>query len=142
MASITDVDSRSAYDALDTTDKDDIRESVRNLSNTGFDQTTDTVLDALIKDAIAEATTLYTGRFSRLPTLDGDAEIFRKNLAGHKAELAAGGEAQSESNAGGNVSYNTVTGDAISDLQQTRYGRTALKHVRDRQGIGIQRSRL
>src|SRR6056297_1675698 len=142
MASITDVDSRSAYDALASGDKEDIRDSVRALSSTGFTQVSEERLDELIKDAIAEATSLYTGRFSRLPTLDGDAEIFRKNLAAHKTLNAEGGEAQSESNAGGNVSYNTVTGDAISDLQQTRYGRTALKHVRDRQGIGIQRSRL
>ncbi len=141
MADITDIDDRSDWENLTTGDQDTIRGRIRDKSSTGFKQLSDDKMDEQIIEAITEASTLYTGRYSRLPTLDGDAGIFRRSLAAHKAEEAQGGEAQSESNAGGNVSYNTVTGDAISDLQQTRFGRTALKHVRDRQGIGIARGR-
>ena len=141
MADITDVDDRDGWDALDSTDQDTIRQRVTNLSSTGFKQLSDAKKDEAIIAAVTEASTLYTGRFARTPTLDGDAGIFRRNLAAHKMQQAEGGQPQSESNSGGNVSYNTVTGDAISDLQQTQYGRTALKHVRDRQGIGIERSR-
>jgi len=114
---------------------------VEALSATGWNQLSNTKKQALLDDAITEADTIYTGRFARLPTLDGDRLIFIKNLAAHKWTLAEGGEAQSESNTGGNVSYNTVTGDPLQDLAQTRYGRTALNHVRDRLGIGIARSR-
>jgi len=140
MATITDVDSKAEYDALDATDKQDIRDDVTDLSSTGFAQMSDAKLDRAIKGAIADATSIYTDRFARMPTLDGDAEEFRLNLAAHKATIAEGGEAQSESNSGGNVSYNTVTGDAVDRLQQTRYGREAADHVRDRQGLGLYRS--
>lgn len=141
MADIEDLD-KSDWDSLSSSEQTDIREDVENLSSTGFKQLSDTKKNWLIREAIGEASTLYTGKYSRLPTVDGDAETFRLSLAAHKMTIAEGGEAQSESNAGGNVSYNTVTGDAISDLQHTRYGRTALKHVRDRQGIGIVRSKF
>jgi len=141
MANIEDQD-RDSYENLSSADKDDIRNNVRDLSSTGFDQLTDQKLDRQIKSALAERHSIYTGRYSRLPTLDGDEREFLLNLSAHKATLAEGGEAQSESNTGGNVSYNTVTGDPVQDLAQTRYGRTALNHVRDRQGIGIARSRF
>ncbi len=114
---------------------------VEHLSSTGWDQLNDTKKQALLDDAITEADSIYTGRFARMPTIDGDRETFVKYLAAHKWTIAEGGEAQSESSQGGNVSYNTVTGDAIENLQQTRYGREALNHVRDRQGLGIERSR-
>jgi hypothetical protein len=116
---------------------------VEALSSTGFTQLSSTKKQALLDDAIEETDQLYAdARVSRLPTLDGSREIFIKNLAAHKYTIAEGGEAQSESSAGGSVSYNTVSGDAIESLQQTRFGREALNHVRDEQGIGIYRSRL
>ena len=122
---------------------DPTQSDVEALSSTGFTQLSDTKKQALLDDAITETDNLYGNkRMSRIPNLDGDREIFIKNLAAHKWTIAEGGEAQSESSAGGSVSYNTVTGDAINNLQQTRYGREALNHVRDRQGIGIHRSRL
>jgi hypothetical protein len=114
---------------------------VEALSSTGWKQLADTKKQALLDDAIEETDSLYSDRQARMPTLDGSRSIFIKNLAAHKWELAEGGESQSESNGGGSVSYNTVTGDAIESLQQTRYGRTALDHVRDRQGLGIARTR-
>lgn len=141
MADITDADNRGEWTALSAGDKDTIRQRIRDLSSTGFTQLSDDKLDEQIIAAVTEASTLYTGRYARMPTLDGDAGVFRRYLAAHKAQQAEGGQPQSESNSGGNVSYNTVTGDAISDLQQTQFGRVALKHVRDRQGLGIERSR-
>jgi hypothetical protein len=122
---------------------DPTKSDVEALSSTGFTQLSDPKKQALLDDAITETDNLYANkRMSRIPNLDGDREIFIKNLAAHKWTIAEGGEAQSESSAGGSVSYNTVTGDAINNLQQTRYGREALNHVRDRQGLGIHRSHL
>ena len=112
---------------------------VEALSSTGWRNLAQDKKEALLDDAIRESNTIYTGRFSRLPTIDGDREIFIKNLAAHKFEYAQGGEAQNESASGGSVSYNTVSGDSIDDLQQTRYGRTALKHVRMNQSLGLVR---
>jgi len=114
---------------------------VEALDSLGWENLDATKKQALLDDAKTEANTIYTGRYARFPTIDGDRDIFIKNLAAHKWELAEGGEPTTESAGGGSVSYNTVTGDAINSLQQTRFGRTALKHVRDRQGLGIARSR-
>ena len=139
MVNIADVD-KQGYDSLSTSEKEDLRQQVRDESSTGFDQMNDDKLDWAIKKALGERDSIYSDRMARSPTLDGDPEIFSVSLAAHHATLAEGGEAQSESNQGGNVSYNTVTGDAVDALSQTRYGRTALEHVRDRQGIGMARS--
>lgn len=92
---------------------------------------------ALLDMAESEADTLYSGRVSRLPTLEGNKEDFIKLLAAHKFELAEGGEAQSESSTGGSVSYNTVTGDRIDGLSETRYGRQASEYLRSKQSISI-----
>jgi len=141
MPDIEDLD-KDKWDNLNSAEKTEIREEVEYLSSTGWQQLSNDRKNWLIREAIGEASTLYTGRYSRLPTVDGDNETFRLNLAAHKMTIAEGGEAQSESNAGGNVSYNTVTGEAMDDLTHTRYGKTALKHVRDRQALGIARSRF
>ena len=115
---------------------------VEAVSSTSWEQLDIDKKQALLDDAIREAESIYTGRFARLPTIEGDETIFKKYLAAHKWEIAEGGEPQSESAGGGSVTYNTVTGDALSNLQQTRYGREALNHVRDEQGIAIERSRF
>lgn len=120
--------SKSDWDTtLTTTEKDDIREQVEKLSSTGWTQLSDSRKDELIREAIGERDTLYSGNMSRLPTLDGDAEVFSLNLAAHKWELAQGGEAQSESGEGGSVSYSSNAGEDYLNL--TRYGETALRHV-------------
>jgi len=48
-----------------------IREQVEQLSSTGWTQLSDSRKDELIRQAIGERDTLYSGRMSRLPTLDG-----------------------------------------------------------------------
>jgi len=121
--------SKSDWDNdLTSAEKTAIREQVEQLSSTGFAQLSDDRKNELIREAIGERDTLYTGDMSRLPTLDGDREVFSLNLAAHKWELAQGGEAQSESGEGGSVSYaGSGAGEEYLDL--TRYGKTALRHV-------------
>jgi len=119
--------SKSDWDSATTQEQTDIREQVEQLSSTGWTQLSDSRKNELIREAIGERDTLYSGRMSRLPTLDGDAEVFTLNLAAHKWELAEGGEAQSESGEGGSVSYSSQAGEDY--LKLTRYGKTALRHV-------------
>jgi len=120
--------SKSDWDGLGAEEQDDIIDQVDNGSSTGWSQLSRGRKSELIREALGERDTLYSGRMSRLPTLDGDAEVFTLNLARHKWELAEGGEAQSESGEGGSVSYQG--GGAGEDyLKLTRYGKTALRHV-------------
>lgn len=120
--------SKSDWDnTLTSAEKTAIREQVENGSSTGWTNLSDSRKDELIREAIGERDTLYSGRMSRLPTLDGDAEVFSLNLARHKWELAEGGEAQSESGEGGSVNYRG--GNVEEYLDMTRFGQTALRHV-------------
>jgi len=121
--------SKSDWDTdLTIREQDDLIEQVELLSSTGWSQLSRDRKAEAIRNALGERDTLYSEDMSRLPTLDGDAEVFTLALAAHKMELAEGGEAQSESGEGGSVSY--ANGGAGEDyLQQTRYGRTALRHV-------------
>ena len=75
---------------------------------------------------------------SRLPTLEGDAEVFTNQLTAHKLELVEGGEAQSESGEGGSVSYQSGSVDEYLSL--TRYGETALRHIRNDESVSAIRS--
>jgi len=112
---------------------------VEDLSSTGFTQLSDGRKQALLDDAKRESETIYSGRMSRTPTLDGDKDVFIKNLAAHKYELAEGGQAESENAEGGSASFTTGGGgDEYLDL--TRFGRTAKRHVRNDESIGIVRS--
>jgi len=69
--------------------------------------------------------------------VEGDRADFTKFLAAHLWELAEGGEASSEGSQGGSVSFNTVTGDPMSTLTETRFGRMALQYLRQSQSIGF-----
>lgn len=130
--------SKSDWDTATTAEQDAIREQVEKLSSTGWTQLSDSRKNELIREAIGERDTLYSGRMSRLPTLDGDAEVFSLNLAAHKWTLAEGGEAQSESAEGGSVSYSTQAGEDYLSL--TRYGKTALRHVWNENSISAIRN--
>lgn len=111
---------------------------VEMLSSKGWTSLTDDRKEALLDDAIQERETMYSGRTSRFATLQGDEDIFVKNLAAHKWELAEGGEPQSESQTGGSTSYQTSQSDDYLSL--TRYGETAKRHLQDEQSVGIVRS--
>ena len=135
--SIDDV-SKSDWDALTEAEQDDIIDAVEDLSSTGWTQLSRSRKAKAVRDAISERDTLYSERMSRLPTLQGDAEVFSEHLAAHKMELASGGEAQSESGEGGSVSYQSSNADEYLSL--TRYGETALRHVRRDESISAVRS--
>jgi len=130
--------SKSDWDAATTQAQDDIIDQVERLSSTGWTQLSRERKAEAIRSAIAERDTLYNERMSRLPTLDGDAEVFSLNLAAHKMELASGGEAQSESGEGGSVSY--ATGNVEDYLTLNRYGKTALRHIWEDNSLAIVRS--
>lgn len=136
--SIDEVTKEDWDTTLTTQEKQDIREQCENLSSTGWTQLADNRKDELLREALGERDTLYTDRMSRLPTLEGDAEVFTLNLAAHKWELAEGGEAQSESGEGGSVSYQT--GNVDEYLSLTRYGKTALRHIRMDESLSAIRS--
>lgn len=112
---------------------------VEQLSSTGFSQLSQGRKDALLADAQREAETIYSGRMSRTPTLDGDQDVFIKNLAAHKYELAEGGQAENENAQGGSASY-TTGGSVDGYLDLTRFGRTAKRHIRNEESISIVRS--
>jgi hypothetical protein len=109
-------------------------EALSSMSWENFDQSKK---QELLDMAEREADQLYAGNVSTLPEIEGDRDDFIKLLAAHKWELAEGGEAQSESNTGGSVNYNTVTGDTIDNLSQTRYGREAESYLRNSASIGF-----
>lgn len=115
---------------------------VESLSATGWEQ-----LDSSKKtDLLDIAQTLIDGQLSsqqsRFSTIEGNRDHATTLMAGHLFELAEGGEAQSEGSQGGNISYNTVTGEWQSSLSETRYGRTLSDlYLRDRQSLGIVRTR-
>lgn len=84
----------------------------------------------------------FSDRVATLPTFVGSRDDGLKLLAAHLIEMATGGEAQSESSEGGSVTYNTVTGETVDNLSETRYGRQFSDyHLRDRLGFGVVRSR-
>jgi hypothetical protein len=84
----------------------------------------------------------FSDRVATLPTFVGSRDDGLKLLAAHLIEMATGGEAQSESTEGSSVTYNTVTGETVDNLTETRYGRQFSDYyLRDRLGIGVIRSR-
>ena len=137
MVTIDDT-SKADFANLSTSAQDEIISDVENLSSTGFSQLSRSRKVRAIRDALGEAETIYYGDMARFPTLDGEAETFLLNLSAHKMELAEGGEPQSESGEGGSTSYNQGNPEDYLDL--TRFGRTAKRHVRNEESVGIVRS--
>ena len=114
------------------------RSDVEDLDSTGWQGLPDSKKDELLSVAENEVNNQYSAKVARLPTLVGDKDDAIKHLAAHKWELAEGGEPDSESQTGGNVSYNTSSGTWDSTLSETRYGRTFRDvYLRDEQNIGI-----
>ena len=117
-------------------------DDVENYGSTNWRQ-----LDADVKDEMFElAQSLIDNQFSKqvstLPNFRGNRGFGLKLLTAHLWEMAEGGEAQSESSEGGSVTYNTVTGDPVDSLQETRYGRIFRdQFLFDEQGISVVRSR-
>lgn len=110
---------------------------VEALDSMGWDQLDNAKKQALLDIAESEAQSLYGGDLSTFSEIEGSTDDFIKYLAAHKWELAEGGETQSESSSGGSVNYNTVTGESTDTLEQTRYGREALKYIREGMSVSF-----
>jgi hypothetical protein len=135
--SIDELD-KEDFDNLSSGNQKDIIDQVSRLSSTGFRQLGRDRKEEAIRAALGERVTLYSDKMARLPTLDGDAEIFLLNLSAHKMELAEGGEATNESGEGGNASFQT--GQVEDYLTLTRFGRTAKRHIRNEESLSAVRS--
>ena len=115
---------------------------VEELDATGWQQMDDGVKQESLDRARRLLDNQFSDKVATLPTFVGSRDDGLKFLAAHLIELAQGGEAQSESSEGGSVTYNTVTGEALDSLSETRYGREFQDfYLRDRLGIGVIRSR-
>ena len=115
---------------------------VENYSATNWQQLDADVKAELLTHAENLMDNQFSERVSTLPNFEGNRDDGLKLLTSHLWDLSQGGEAQSESSEGGSVTYNTVTGDAIDSLRETRYGRQfADLYLRDRQCIGVVRPR-
>lgn len=115
---------------------------VEDWSSTGWEQLAESKKEALLDQARTTLEGQLSARTANFSTIEGDRSDALTLLAAHFFEIAQGGEAQSEASGGGNVSYNTVTGEWTASLSETRYGRMLSDlYLRDRQGLGIVRTR-
>jgi len=115
---------------------------VDELDATGWQQMDDSVKQESLDRARRLLDNQFSDKVATIPTFVGSRDDGLKLLTAHLIELAQGGEAQSESSEGGSVTYNTVTGEAINSLTETRYGREFQDfYLRDRLGIGVIRPR-
>jgi len=115
---------------------------VEELDAQGWQQIDDAVKQESLDRARRLLDNQFSDRVATLPTFVGSRDDGLKLLAAHLIEMATGGEAQSESTEGSSVTYNTVTGETVDNLTETRYGRQFSDYyLRDRLGIGVVRSR-
>ena len=112
---------------------------VEELDATGWQQMDDGVKQESLDRARRLLDNQFSDKVATLPTFVGSRDDGLKLLTAHLIELAQGGEAQSESQQGGSTSYNTVTGEAQSNLESTRYGRRCMDILREAMSIGIVR---
>ena len=115
---------------------------VEELDAQGWQQIDDAVKQESLDRARRLLDNQFSDRVATLPTFVGSRDDGLKLLAAHLIEMATGGEAQSESTEGSSVTYNTVTGETVDNLTETRYGRQFSDYyLRDRLGIGVIRPR-
>jgi len=118
------------------------RSDVENLAANSWKQLSDTKKDELVNIAERIVDNQLSADVATLPTVEGDTDDAKTFCAAHLFELAEGGEAQSEGSTGGNITYNTVTGDIVSSFSEARYGRTLRsEYLRDEQSIAFVRTR-
>lgn len=102
-----------------------------DLGNTEASNLIDTAVSMF--EGIFSDQILYTSE-----ALDGGEAV--KYLAAHKWALALGDEIQSESQAGGSVSY-TVPTSTARGLSRTTYGQEFLEYLRSEPNISVMRTR-
>ena len=115
---------------------------VEHVSSTGWDQLNDDKKTYLLGKAKRKIRGQWSRRQSNINTIEGDRVDATILAAAHAFEIAEGGEAQSQSSQGGNVSFNTVTGEWYESLSETRFGRELRDdYLMDQQGISMVRTR-
>lgn len=97
----------------------------------------DTDADALVSIANRLADDTFGGMLRTLGEVEGNEKDFKTFIAAHLWALREG-EAQSESQAGGTITYNVVSGQLEDSLSETRYGRMAQAYIRDGASIGVE----
>lgn len=116
-------------------------EDVENVSATGWEQLNPDKKDYLLGKAKRKVQGVWDIRQANTSSIKGDEVDATILAAAHAFELSEGGEAQSESSQGGNVSYNTVTGEWYESLSETRFGRELRDdYLQDQQGISMVRT--
>lgn len=89
----------------------------------------DSDADALVAQANRLADDVFSDQIVFTSETQGDEKDFKTLLAAHLWALREG-EAQSENQAGGSVTYNVTTGDVSDSLSETRWGRMAQAYLR------------
>lgn len=101
----------------------------------------DSDADSLVAMANRLADDVFGGMLRTLSEVEGDEKDFKTLLAAHMWTLREG-EAQSESQTGGSVSYNWQNpGDLQASLTETRFGRMARTYLRSEAGISVEIAR-
>lgn len=90
--------------------------------------------------AIRYTNQIVGGSVSRLSEVEGSEADFAHLLWAHLIAMR-NGEAESESQEGGSVSYSRISGELPLDLSETRFGRQAQGYLRDNQSIGVIKGR-
>jgi len=115
---------------------------VEDMSSTGYSQLDPDVKEQRLEIARNKMKNQYSQRVATLPNVDGDRVDALIYLAQHEFELAEGGQAESESGEGGNVTYRTPTENDPGSLGLTSPGYQFWdEYLFDEQGISVVRSR-
>lgn len=101
---------------------------------------TDAEKDNIVSIANRLADDAYSGQLRTLGEIEGNEKDFKTFLAAHMWELAEGGEISSESQTGGNVTFNHMTGDVTDSLTETRFGRQCLLYLRHGASISVEKT--
>lgn len=115
-------------------------QEVENLSSKQWEVLDDQQKQQLLDMAEREVQGLYGGRVATIDETEGNEDDLITLVAAHKWTLAEGGEAQSESSAGGNINYNVTTGETPNGWTETKWGRQAIEYIRRNQQIGFVRT--
>jgi hypothetical protein len=100
----------------------------------------DSDADTLVSQANRLADDVFSGQLRTLSEIEGNEKDFKTLLAAHLWTLREG-EAQSESQTGGSITYNITTGDLKDGLSETRFGRMAQAYLRDSASVSVELAR-
>lgn len=98
---------------------------------------TDAEADELVSMANRLADQVFSGKIRTFGEVEGSEKDFKTLLAAHLWTLREG-EAQSESQAGGSISYNVTAGNVEDGLSETRFGRMAQTYLRSGASVGVE----